>query len=100
MPKPRKESAASRMMKPPMPSEARMITGPSTLGRMWRKMMRVLETPSARAAVTKSSSFKLKTSARTTHETRIAEVEMISEREAQKSAALEMVVAELGGVSA
>ena len=31
---------------------------------------------------------------------RQAEVEMISEREAQKSAALEMVVAELGGVSA
>ena len=65
-PTPRKLSAASARMADPMPMASSTTTGWNTLGRMWRQMIRLVGTPTARAASTYSSSLTWRNPARTT----------------------------------
>ena len=51
-PRPRNESAASIWMAKPMSTLACTTAGPSELGRTWRSMQPVRETPRARAPIT------------------------------------------------
>ena len=64
-PKPRKLRLDSVMIAPAKPNVAATTTGPMTLGRMWRKIMRWVGTPNATAAVTKSRLRKVRNWPRT-----------------------------------
>ena len=64
-PRPRKERADSTMIALAMPKVAETMIGLSTLGRMWRVMMRRRRVPMLRAAVTNARSRSASTSPRT-----------------------------------
>ena len=64
-PRPRKDSADSVIIAFAMPKVADTIIGDITLGRIWRKISRVLLVPIDLAAHTNSRSFSAKTSPRT-----------------------------------
>ena len=74
-PNPRKLKPASVRMAPATPSVAETRTGPMAFGIICRKMMRQSFTPSALAAVTKSSSRKERNSARTK---RVVPIQLVS----------------------
>ena len=59
-PMPRNESADSVRIAAATPRVAEISTGDKALGRIWRKMIRRSEAPSARAARTKSRSLQRK----------------------------------------
>src|SRR5688500_7464569 len=56
-PKPRNDSVDSMRMAPPTISVVLTMIGPTVFGSMWRKMMRGVEHPMARAASTNSFSL-------------------------------------------
>src|SRR5258706_425489 len=65
IPKPRKDNAVSTRMAPATTSVPLTMIGPRLLGRMRRKMIRVLDAPTARAASTNSRSRKDRATPRT-----------------------------------
>src|SRR5687768_8941846 len=56
-PNPRNDSVDSMRMAPPTTIVAFTMIGPTVFGSMWRKMIRDVEQPTARAASTNSFSF-------------------------------------------